>query len=69
MEIIFFLTLLSIIYSSFISPNPILDYSHSKNEPLNILAGSLSSLRAIIPFGYPKLRICQSKQYEKAEAK
>ena len=67
MEIIFFLTLLSIIYSSFISPNPIFDYSHSKNEPLNILAGSLSSLRAIIPFGYPKLRICQSKQYEKAE--
>ena len=67
MEIIFFLTLLSIIYSSFISPNPIFDYSHSKNEPLNILAGSLSSLTAIIPFGYPKLRICQSKQYEKAE--
>jgi hypothetical protein len=34
---------------------------------LNILAGSLSSIRAIIPFDYTKLQICQSKKYEKAE--
>ena len=66
-KIIFFSILLTLIYSSFISPNTIFDYSHSKNEPLNILAGSLSSLRAIIPFDYTKLKICQSKKYEKEE--
>ena len=66
-KIIFFSILLTLIYSSFISPNPIFDYSHSKNEPLSILAGSLSSLRAIIPFDYTKLKICQSKKYEKEE--
>ena len=66
-QIFSFLNLLTLIYSSFISPNPIFDYSHLKNEPLNILAGSLSSLTAIIPFDYTKLQICQSKKYEKAE--
>ena len=66
-QILLFLHLLTFIYSSFISPNPIFDYSHLKNEPLNILAGSLSSLRAIIPFDYTQLHICQSKKYEKAE--
>ena len=65
--IFFFSTLLILTSSSFFTPNSIFDYSHSKNEPLNILAGSLSSLRAIIPFDYTKLQICQSKKYEKAE--
>ena len=47
--------------------NAIFDYSHSKGEPLNILAGSLSSFRAIIPFEYTKLNICHSKKIEKTE--
>ena len=67
MQIIFFLYLLSFISSGIINPNSIFDYSHSKNEPLNILAGSLSSLRAIIPFEYTKLQICKPQKYEKAE--
>ena len=64
---IFFLYLLNIIKSGFLNQNPIFDYSHSKNEPLNILAGSLSSLKAIIPFDYRKLQICSPQKYEKAE--
>ena len=66
-QIIFFFYLLTIISCGIINPNPIFDYSHSKNEPLNILAGSLSSLRAIIPFDYTKLKICKPQRYEKAE--
>ena len=64
---IFFLYLLKIIKSGLLNQNPIFDYSHSKNEPLNILAGHLYSLRAIIPFDYRKLPICRPKKYEKAE--
>ena len=67
MQIIFFLYLLLFISSGIINPNSIFDYSHSINEPLNILAGSLSSLRAIIPFEYTKLQICKPQKYEKAE--
>ena len=63
---IFFLYLLSYITSSLISSN-IFDYSHTKGEPLNILAGSLTSLRAIIPFEYPKLKICHSNKLIKEE--
>ena len=59
---IFFLYLLNIIKSGFLNQNPIFDYSHSKNEPLNILAGSLSSLKAIIPFDYRKLQICSPQK-------
>ena len=64
---IFLLSLLSFIDTGLIKSNSIFDYSHSKNEPLNILAGSLSSLRAIIPFEYTKLQICKPQKYEKAE--
>ena len=32
----------------------------SKGEKINIQAGSLSSKKAIIPFGYNKLEICNS---------
>ena len=67
LQLIFFSSLLIFINSSFFTPNSIFDYSHTKNEPLNILAGSLSSLTAIIPFDYTKLQICNSKKYEKAE--
>ena len=50
-----------------IKSNKIFDYSHAKGEPLNILAGTLSSRRAIIPFEYTKLNICQSTKIQKAE--
>ena len=59
---IFLLSLLAFIESGLIKSNSIFDYSHSKKEPLNILAGSLSSFRAIIPFEYTKLNICHSKK-------
>ena len=45
----------------------ILDYSHDKGEPLSILAGSLSSRRGIIPYGYTRLNICQPQKLIKAE--
>ena len=45
----------------------ILDYSHEKGEPLSIQAGSLSSRRGIIPYGYTRLNICQSQKDIKAE--
>jgi len=64
---IFLLSLLSFIDTGLIKSNSIFDYSHSKNEPLNILAGSLSSFRAIIPFEYTKLNICHSKKISKTE--
>ena len=64
---IFLLSLLSFIDIGLIKSNSIFDYSHSKNEPLNILAGSLSSFRAIIPFEYTKLNICHSKKISKTE--
>ena len=53
------------IYS--ISSNSIFDYSHDKGEPLSIQAGSLSSRRGIIPYGYTRLNICNSKKVIKAE--
>jgi transmembrane 9 superfamily protein 2/4 len=45
----------------------IIDYSHDKGEPLSILAGSLSSRRGIIPYGYTRLNICQPQRLVKAE--
>ena len=50
-----------------INANSIFDYSHKKGEPLDILAGSLSSKRAIIPYGYSRLNICQSKKILESE--
>ena len=52
---------------SFTNSNSIFDYSHSKGEELEILAGSLSSRRAIIPYGYTKLNICQSRKITSVE--
>ena len=51
----------------YINSNSIFDYSHANGEPLSIQAGSLSSRRYIIPFGYTKLNICQSRKIIKAE--
>jgi transmembrane 9 superfamily protein 2/4 len=50
-----------------INSNSIFDYSYNKGDPLEILAGSLSSKKNIIPYGYTKLNICQSEKYKKAE--
>ena len=50
-----------------INSNSIFDYSHARGDPLSILAGTLSSKMAIIPYGYSKLNICQSKKIIKAE--
>ena len=52
---------------AFINSNSIFDYSHDKGEPLSIQAGSLSSRRGIIPYGYTKLNICNSQKVVKAE--
>ena len=50
-----------------INSNSIFDYSHHRGDPLSIQAGTLSSKMAIIPYGYTKLNICQSKKIIKAE--
>ena len=50
-----------------INTTSILDYSHDKGEPLSIQAGSLSSRRGIIPYGYTRLNICNSQKVIKAE--
>ncbi len=50
-----------------INTNAIFDYSHDKGDPLSIQAGSISSRRGIIPYGYTRLKICQSQKIVKAE--
>jgi len=45
----------------------IIDYSHKSGDFIDIEAGSLSSKRAIIPYGYTKLNICKTKRIIKAE--
>ena len=45
----------------------VIDYSHDQGEPLSIQAGSLSSRRGIIPYGYTRLKICDSQKVIKAE--
>ena len=42
-------------------------YSHRAGEYIDILAESISSKRAIIPYGYTKLNIFNSKKFRKAE--
>ena len=63
----FTLFLLALSQINLILSNSILDYSHDKGEPLSIQAGSLSSRRGIIPYGYTRLNICNSKKIIKAE--
>ena len=62
-----FLLFLIFIQIALINSNSIFDYSHDKGEPLSIQAGSLSSRRGIIPYGYTKLNICNSRKVVKAE--
>ena len=50
-----------------IKSNKIFDYSHLKGTKLSINAGPLSSRSAIIPYGYPKLNICNSKRIKRVE--
>jgi len=64
---LFFVIFLILSHLTFISSISILDYSHDKGEPLSIQAGSLSSRRGIIPYGYTRLNICQSQKVIKAE--
>ena len=63
----FFIIFLILSHLTFICSISILDYSHDKGEPLSIQAGSLSSRRGIIPYGYTRLNICQSQKVIKAE--
>ena len=63
----FTLFLLALSQINLIVSNSIIDYSHDKGEPLSIQAGSLSSRRGIIPYGYTRLNICNSKKIIKAE--
>ena len=63
----FILFLLALSQINLIVSNSIIDYSHDKGEPLSIQAGSLSSRRGIIPYGYTRLNICNSKKIIKAE--
>ena len=64
---LFFISLLIFIQIHITISNSIFDYSHAKGEDLSIQAGALSSKRAIIPYGYTKLNICNSKKIIKAE--
>ena len=64
----YFIFLYVILYNiSYINLKSIFDYSHLKGEQLDILAGSLSSKKNIIPYGYTKLNICHSQKVAKAE--
>ena len=63
----FFVFLFLSLTQFIIVSNSIFDYSHDKGEPLSIQAGSLSSRRGIIPYGYTRLNICQSQKVIKAE--
>ena len=63
----FFLSILFLFQIYLINSNSIFDYSHDKGEPLSIQAGSLSSRRGIIPYGYTRLNICNSQKVIKAE--
>ena len=47
--------------------NRIFDYSHLKGSRLSINAGPLSSKRAIIPYSFTKLHICNSKRLQRME--
>ena len=62
-------TLKEIIISQiiFFSSSSVIDYSHDQGEPLSIQAGALSSRRGIIPYGYTRLKICDSQKVIKAE--
>ena len=62
LKIIFFFILLISINSK-----GILDYSHDFDSELDIQVGSLSSINAIIPFSYEKLKICDIKKIVKVE--
>ena len=50
-----------------IKSNKIFDYSHLKGSKLSIHAGPLSSRSAIIPYGYTKLNIGNSKRIKRVE--
>ena len=64
-----FLNILTLILSQLflINANKIFDYSHARGSRLNIVAGPLSSRRAIIPYGFTKLNICNSKRIKRVE--
>ena len=62
-----FLLFLLFTQIAYLNSSSIFDYSHDKGEPLSIQAGSLSSRRGIIPYGYTKLNICNSQKVVKAE--
>ena len=47
--------------------NRIFDYSHLKGSKLSINAGPLSSKRAIIPYSFTKLHICNSQRLQRME--
>ena len=50
-----------------IKSDGVFDYSHEEESHLFIQAGPLSSKTSVIPFGYNKLGICDSKKVIKAE--
>ena len=51
----------------YINSKGILDYSHDLDSELDIQVGALSSINAIVPFSYEKLKICDIKKIVKAE--
>ena len=67
MSSFYFFLILFIKQIIFICSNSILDYSHRAGDHIDIHAGSISSRRGIIPYGYTKLNICSSKKIIKAE--
>ena len=68
-KINFFFFYFSIFFSQLfaIKGNKIFDYSHLKGTKLSIQAGPLSSKRAIIPYGFNDLNICNSKRIKRVE--
>ena len=64
---ILYVTILFITKIFQIKSNKIFDYSHEKGSKLHINAGPVSSKRAIIPYGYPRLHICNSQRIKRVE--
>jgi hypothetical protein len=61
-DIILLLNIIVIVYTK-----GLLDFSHDKDEELQIQAGALSSINGIIPFSYQSLKICDMDKITKAE--
>ena len=67
MSDIYFFLILFFTQIIFICSNKTPNYSHITGDHINIHAGTISSKRAIIPYGYTKLNICTSNKIRKED--